>query len=73
MDLNQAFAKHWDRKNPSDFVKACDQSRQLREDEERRKQNIAKLDELTRSLLSTKVNEQLLKSSGTASPQPAKD
>jgi hypothetical protein len=32
MDLNQAFAKHWDQKNPTDFVKACDHSRQLRED-----------------------------------------
>lgn len=32
MDLNQAFAKHWDYKNPTDFVKACDHSRQLRED-----------------------------------------
>jgi hypothetical protein len=65
----EAFAKHWDRNNPSDFVKACDHSRQLREDEERRKQNMAKLDELTRSLLSNKLNEHLLKSSAT--PQPA--
>ena len=32
MDLNQAFAKHWDQKNPTDFVKACDHSRRLRED-----------------------------------------
>ena len=69
----EAFAKHWDHNNPSDFVKACDHSRQLREDEERRKQNMAKIDELTRSLLSTKVNEQLLKSSSTANPRPAKD
>ena len=39
MDLNMAFAKNWDRKNPSDFVKACDHSRQLREDEEQRQKN----------------------------------
>jgi hypothetical protein len=32
MDLNQAFAKHWDKKNPTDFVQSCDHSRQLRED-----------------------------------------
>jgi hypothetical protein len=36
MDLNMAFAKHWDNKNPSNFVKACDESRQLQEAEERR-------------------------------------
>ena len=69
----EAFAKHWDRNNPSDFVKACDNSRLLREDEERRKQNMAKLDELARSILSTKLNAQLLKSISTANPQPAKD
>jgi hypothetical protein len=34
MDLNMAFAKHWDKKNPSDFVRACDESRKIREDYE---------------------------------------
>jgi hypothetical protein len=38
VDLNEAFAKHWDRKNPSNFVQACDESRRLREDEIFRKE-----------------------------------
>jgi hypothetical protein len=46
MDLNTAFAKHWDKKNPSDFVRACDHSRELREDYERRKKNLDYLDRL---------------------------
>ncbi len=38
VDLNLAFAKHWDTKNPSNFVKACDESRTLQEEEEKRKE-----------------------------------
>ncbi len=68
MDLNEAFAKHWDRKNPSDFVKACDFSRQLREDEERRKQHMAKMDELAHVMYCNQMNQHLLK--GTARPEP---
>ena len=40
MDLNAAFANHWDKKNPSNFVEACNRSRELREYEERRLRNI---------------------------------
>ena len=32
-DSNAAFARHWDKKNPSDFVRACNDSRALREAE----------------------------------------
>ena len=32
-DTNAAFARHWDKNNPSDFVKACNDSRALREAE----------------------------------------
>lgn len=27
-----AFAKHWDKQNPSNFVRSCDESRRLQED-----------------------------------------
>jgi|UniRef100_A0A6C0BAP6 hypothetical protein len=49
MDLNKAFADHWDKKNPSAHVQACDHSRQLMEDAQRereRKQKLAELDKL---------------------------
>lgn len=38
VDLNEAFAKHWDRKNPSTFVQSCDESRRLQEDDRLRKE-----------------------------------
>jgi len=50
MDLNKAFADHWDRKNPSAHVQACDYSRKLMEDAEREreiKQKLAELDKLS--------------------------
>jgi hypothetical protein len=37
MDLNQAFAVHWDKMNPSAHKQACEHSRQLFEDAEKRK------------------------------------
>jgi len=49
MDLNKAFADHWDKKNPSAFVQACDNSRKLMEDAQRereRKQQLAELDKI---------------------------
>ena len=36
MDSNMVFAKHWDRMNPSNFVKACNDSRRLQEEEQER-------------------------------------
>jgi hypothetical protein len=47
VDLNMAFAKHWDRQNPSAFVQACDESRRLRDDEERRKENLRRIEAKT--------------------------
>ncbi len=50
MDLNKAFADHWDKKNPSSHVQACDHSRQLVEDAQRerdRKQKLAEADKLS--------------------------
>ena len=47
VDSNMAFAKHWDRKNPSAFVQACDESRRLRDDEERRKENLRRIEAKT--------------------------
>ena len=49
MDLNKAFADHWDKKNPSAFVQSCDHSRKMMEDAQRereRKQKMAELDKL---------------------------
>jgi len=49
MDLNKAFADHWDKKNPSVHVQACDHSRRLMEDAQRdreRKQKLAELDKI---------------------------
>jgi hypothetical protein len=49
MDLNKAFANHWDKKNPSAHVQACDHSRRLMEDAQRereRKQKMAEADKL---------------------------
>lgn len=49
MDLNKAFADHWDRKNPSAHVQSCDHSRKLMEDAQRereRKQKLAELDKI---------------------------
>jgi hypothetical protein len=49
MDLNKAFADHWDKKNPSAHVQACDHSRRLMEDAQRereRKQKMAELDKI---------------------------
>ena len=40
VDLNMVFAKHWDRKNPSNFVKACDESRVLQEEAEKRREKL---------------------------------
>lgn len=37
MELNQAFAVHWDKMNPSAHKQACEHSRQLFEDAEKRK------------------------------------
>jgi hypothetical protein len=34
--MNQAFANHWDKMNPTAQKQACDHSRQLMEDEQRR-------------------------------------
>ena len=38
-DLNMAFAKHWDKQNPSNFVRSCDESRRLQEDDNYSKRN----------------------------------
>jgi hypothetical protein len=49
MDLNKAFADHWDKKNPSAYVQACDHSRKMMEDAQRdreRKQKLAELDKI---------------------------
>jgi hypothetical protein len=53
MDLNKAFANHWDKKNPSSHVQACDHSRQLMEDAQRdreRKQKLAEADKLAQKM-----------------------
>lgn len=39
MELNQAFATHWDKMNPSAHKQACDHSRQLFEDAEKKRKN----------------------------------
>jgi hypothetical protein len=41
LDLNMAFAKNWDRKNPSQFKRACDESKALREDYARQRETRA--------------------------------
>ena len=49
MDLNKAFADHWDKKNPSAHVQSCDHSRILMEEAQRereRKQKLAELDKV---------------------------
>ena len=38
MDLNKAFANHWDKMNPSTHKQSCDHSRKLMEDSQREKQ-----------------------------------
>ena len=36
--MDKAFANHWDKMNPTSQKQACDQSRKLLEDEQRRQQ-----------------------------------
>lgn len=40
IDLNEAFAKHWDTKNPSTFVRSCNTSRDLYNDYTQNKMNL---------------------------------
>jgi len=58
MDSNMAFAKHWDRMNPSDFVKACTNSKMLQEEEQERQKKRRELYEADRITIATlKKNE----------------
>ncbi len=47
MDTNLAFAKHWDKMNPSAHKQACEHSRQLFEDAQKERERKQKqLDKL---------------------------
>jgi len=44
MELNQAFAKHWDKMNPSAHKQSCEHSRQMFEDANKKKEKDKQLE-----------------------------
>ena len=51
MDLNKAYADHYDRTHPPAYKIACDDTRQRFEDYQKERERKLKQDELTRQLL----------------------